>query len=392
MRILILTWEYPPRIVGGISRVVYHLAKELGKSGNEVTVITMRDDEVKSEENEANVSVYRVDPSIVEPLNFIDGILQMNFRIVGQAVSLVNRDGNFDVIHLHDWLVAYAGIVLKEIYPCTPFVCTLHSTEYGRNTGIHNNVQSYIRNVEGSLVKLAQKIIVNSAYMKNEIIEQFEAPDDAICVIPNGIDVNIFSGIEHDPELRRQFCPNGERLVLFVGRLVSGKGIYVLLNAIPGVLSRNPNVKFVIAGKGQELENLRKQASMLGLSDRVDFPGFISEDMLLKLYKCADVAVFPSLYEPFGIVALEGMVARVPVVVSDTGGFSQLIQHRVNGMKFEAGNASALAGCILDLLADPDLVSSITEKACETLNRYYRWEDIAKKTLEVYRSVSGCEM
>lgn len=389
MRILILSWEYPPRIIGGISRVVYHLARELGRLGNEVTVITVKDCDTQYEEVDANVSVYRIDPFIVEPLNFIDSILQMNYKIIGKAVSLVNQGKNFDVIHLHDWLVAYAGSVLREIYPNMPFICTFHSTESGRNTGIHNSIQNYIRSVEISLVKLSRKVIVNSSYMKAEINDQFGAVCDDVCVIPNGIDVNKYSGITYDYNIRRQFCPDNEKLVLFVGRLVSGKGVYVLMDTVPKVLCRLPNVRFVIAGKGPELENLRENAGRMGVSDRVAFPGFISEEMLLKLYKCADAAVFPSLYEPFGIVALEGMVARIPIVVSDTGGFSQLIEHRVNGMKFEVGNSTRLSECIIELLSDPALVARLTGNAFDSLNRLYRWEDIAKKTLEVYQTVTG---
>lgn len=388
MRILILSWEYPPRIIGGISRVAYHLAKELGRMGNEVTVITVKDNDSQSVENEANVSVYRIDPCIVEPLNFIDSTLQMNYGIIGKAISLINQGKTFDVIHLHDWMVAYAGNVLREIYPEIPFISTFHSTEYGRNTGIHDSIQNYIRNIEHLLVKLSLKVIVNSSYMKTEINDQFGVPGENICVIPNGIDVNQFSGMTCDFNARRQFSSDNEKLVMFVGRLVTGKGIYVLLDAVPKVLCRKPNVKFVIAGKGPELESLQEKAKRMGVSDRVIFPGFISEEMLLKLYKCSDVAVFPSLYEPFGIVALEGMVARIPIVVSDTGGFSQLIEHRVNGMKFEVGNSTRLAECILELLSNPSLVACITDKAYDSLSHFYRWEDIAKKTLEVYKSVA----
>lgn len=384
MRILMLSWEYPPRIIGGISRVVYHLARKLAEQGDQVTVITVKDAETQAQEVSDGVRVFRVEPSMVEPLNFSDGILQMNFMFIAKAVSLIAAEGAFELIHLHDWLVAYAGFVLKECCPRCCIVSTLHSTEFGRNNGIHNSIQNYISNIEEKLVKMSRKVICNSDYMKQEIHNQFQAPFDNIHVIPNGVDINKFDGIACDMEARRQFAADDEKLVMFVGRLVSEKGIYVLLDAIPTILMRYPKVKFVIAGKGPEMDNLRDRSFRLCIYDKICLPGFISDEMLSKLYKCADIAVFPSLYEPFGIVALEGMVARIPVVASDTGGLNQLVEHRVNGMKFEAGNSYRLSEVILELLTNPDLVDSITRTAFESVERSYRWDGIALKTREVY--------
>lgn len=383
MRILMLSWEYPPKIIGGISRVVYHLAKELAACGDHVTVITVNDEKDETEEFSDGVRVFRMPPTMVEPLNFSDGILQMNFMFIAKAVSLC-REEAFDIIHLHDWLVAYAGYVLKKSFPGIRVVCTIHSTEYGRNNGIHNSFQSYINNVELALAGLAHMVIGNSEYMKQEIYNQFGVPMDAICVIPNGVDIHKFDGIACSMEARRQFAADHEKLVMFVGRLVSEKGIYVLLEAIPRVLSVCPDTRFVIAGQGPELDNLRERSFRLCINEKLCLPGFIAEERLLELYKCADMAVFPSLYEPFGIVALEGMVAGIPVVVSDTGGLHQIVEHRVNGMKFETGNSGLLSECIIELLTDNALVETITKNALETVHMHYRWDNIAEKTHEAY--------
>ncbi len=389
MKILMLSWEYPPRIIGGISRVVYHLATELGRLGNEVTVITVKEGDAQEEEVDGNVRIYRVTPFIINPLNFIDSILQMNLAMISKAGTLLETGNCFDILHLHDWLVAYAGKVIQNIWPGMAMVCTFHGTESGRNFGIHNDMQGYISNVEEMLSHMSHKIIVNSGYMKSEINRLFHFPDEHIFVIPNGVDIRKFLGVPCDLELRSQYAKPHEKLVIFVGRLVGEKGAHVLLEAIPMILSRFGQVKFIIAGKGPEYEALQRRAQELNVSERVILPGFIPDDILLRLYKCSDTAVIPSLYEPFGIVALEGMVARIPVVVSNTGGLNQIVEHKVNGMKFESGNSFHLAECILELLTDPELAHRVVENASEAVNHFYRWDDIAARTFVVYKQAMG---
>lgn len=386
MRILMLTWEYPPRIIGGISRVVYHLAHELNLMGNEVTVITCREGSMASFESEGRISVYRVEPYQVKPINFINSVMQMNLSMLEKAVQVINGGRMFDIVHMHDWLVAFAGKSLSVIYQIRQ-VCTMHSTEYGRNAGLHNEIQSYISSVEEKMVLSTNNIIVNSMYMKNELHALFGCPMESIHVIPNGIEPDIFSGIPADIEFRRKYAQDDEKIVFFIGRLVNEKGVHVLMDAVPMVLSRMKKVRFVISGTGPELDTLKKRAEEMNVADRVALTGFISDDDLLKMYKCADVAVFPSLYEPFGIVALEGMVAGIPVVVSEAGGLNEIVANRVNGMKFTTGRSDLLAECIVELFGDQKLVKDITENAWNTITEKYRWRDIARKTCEVYGEI-----
>lgn len=139
-----LTWEYPPRIVGGIARVVHDLSKRLIKDGHEVTVVTYRDNaDVPEYENDKGVNVYRVDNYMIHPNNFIDWIMQLNFNMLSKATEIINKEGGFDVIHAHDWLVTYAAKSLKNAYDI-PIVATIHATEAGRNSGIHDETQRYI--------------------------------------------------------------------------------------------------------------------------------------------------------------------------------------------------------------------------------------------------------
>ena len=385
MRILMLSWEYPPRIVGGISRVVYHLAQELGVAGHCVTVLTMTDENLPPAEMDGAVSVHRVPGWYVRPITFNDSVMQMNMEMVAAGVRLMQTGERFDILHMHDWLVSFAGKTLLGLYPWMVGVTTIHATEYGRNGGIHNDVQSYISSVEQKLTtELSRRVIVNSQYMRNEVTRLFGLDGGRLDIIPNGIDLHKFDLVPIDMELRRSHAGDGERIVFFVGRLTYEKGVHLLMDAVPKVLARCQNVKFIIAGKGQELDSLRQRAWNMGIAHRVDFPGFLPDEELLRLFRLVDVAVFPSLYEPFGIVTLEAMVAHVPVVVSDAGGLNEIVQDRENGMKFRTGDSDMLANAVVELMLDDGLRQRIAESAFRSIKEKYHWAEIARQTVETY--------
>ena len=193
MKILMLTWEYPPRVVGGISRVVYDLSHRLIKDGHEVTVVTYRDGEVPYYEDDKGVKVYRVDNYMIQPNNFIDWILQLNFNMVERASQIIAEQGKFDVIHAHDWLVANAAKTLKHSFDI-PIVATIHATEAGRNSGIREPNQKYINDTEWMLTYEANEVIVNSNYMKSEVQRLFGLPFEKINVVANGINSTAYSG------------------------------------------------------------------------------------------------------------------------------------------------------------------------------------------------------
>lgn len=385
MKILMLTWEYPPRIVGGIARVVHDLSKRLIKDGHEVTVVTYRDSaDVPEYENDKGVNVYRVDNYMIHPNNFIDWIMQLNFNMLSKATEIINKEGGFDVIHAHDWLVTYAAKSLKNAYDI-PIVATIHATEAGRNSGIHDETQRYINDTEWLLTYEATEVIVNSNYMKNEIQRLFGLPFDKINVIPNGINLSNFTGIERDYDFRRQYAMDNEKIILYVGRLVYEKGVQHLIAAMPKILSNYNDAKLIIAGRGGMMDELRAEASNLGLNDKIYFTGYLNSKQVQKMYKCADVAVFPSTYEPFGIVALEAMLSENPVVVSDIGGLNEIVQHKENGMKSYAGNPNSIADSILELLYDHKLCSEITKKAKNKVRNEYNWSKIAQDTHFTYQ-------
>ena len=386
MRILMLSWEYPPRIVGGIARVVHDLAQKLGEQGNEVHVVTCWEAGTKEVEKDKNVFVHRVHTYDINTNNFVDWVLQLNFALLEHAIKVVNEMGSFDIIHAHDWIVAFAARSLKHSYSI-PLVSTMHATEYGRNWGIHNDMQKYISNVEWWLAYESWRIIVNSGYMKNEVKNIFHLPDDKVTVIPNGVEIDKFKGYERNYEFRRNFAADNEKIVFFVGRLVHEKGVHILIDAVPKISSYYNDVKFVIAGRGPQMDYLRGKCAALNVVNKVYFTGYINDEDLCKLYKCADIAVFPSLYEPFGIVALEGIVANIPVVVADTGGLGDIVDHGKDGMKFYTGNANSLADSILEILFNPGKAEEMKSRALEKVNRIYNWNIISGQTMDVYRGV-----
>ena len=384
MKILMLTWEYPPRIVGGIARVVHDLSKRLIKDGHEVTVVTYRDSaDVPEYENDKGVNVYRVDNYMIHPNNFIDWIMQLNFNMLSKATEIINKEGGFDVIHAHDWLVTYAAKSLKNAYDI-PIVATIHATEAGRNSGIHDETQRYINDTEWLLTYEATEVIVNSNYMKNEIQRLFGLTFDKINVIPNGINLSNFTGIERDYDFRRQYAMDNEKIILYVGRLVYEKGVQHLIAAMPKILSNYNDAKLIIAGRGGMMDELRAEASNLGLNDKIYFTGYLNSKQVQKMYKCADVAVFPSTYEPFGIVALEAMLAGVPTVVSDVGGLDEIVTHGVDGMKSYAGNANSIADSVTALLYDHQLATNVSKKAKQKVKDQFNWEKIAQDTHFTY--------
>jgi glycosyltransferase involved in cell wall biosynthesis len=386
VKILVLTWEFPPRLVGGISRHVAELYPEIVKLGHEVHLITVEFGQAPLYELVEGIHIHRV--SVGYSHDFFHWVVNMNESLGSMGGKLIVEEGGFDVIHAHDWLVADAAIALKHTFKI-PLVATIHATESGRFNGIYTNDQRYVSGKEKILAYEAWRIIVCSQYMHREVEKVLESPWDKIDVVYNGIrPEKKLRRHEFDAvNFRRRFAEDQEKIVYYVGRISYEKGVYVLLNSAPQVLDKmSGNAKFVIIGGGNT-DALKQQAWNLGIWDRCYFTGFMSDEDLNKFQSIADCAVFPSLYEPFGIVALESFAARVPVVVSDTCGLPEVVRHTKTGIVTWTNNANSLAWGILEVLKNPSYAQWLIDNAYEDLRSRFSWEKLAKQTTVTYQKV-----
>jgi len=384
MKVLMLTWEYPPDHVGGLGRHVCQLSEAMALQGTEVHIIAPGKQEVNSGGG-SKPFVHHIVPYAVSSPDFLSWVLQLNIVLSERAARLVHEEGDFDLVHAHDWLAAFAGRAFKHAFR-VPLVATIHATEAGRNAGIHNRQQAYISDVEWWLGYEAWRVICCSQYMKREVRGVFSVPDDKVVVVPNGVNPDEFSTTDRTLS-RKAFASDDQHLLFFIGRLVREKGVQVLLEAARILLQQGENIKLVIAGTGPYEEELKFMAASLGIFSHVYFTGKVSDKMRNHLYRWADASICPSLYEPFGIVALEAMAAGSGLVASDVGGLSEVVRHEVTGLKIPPADPAAMAGAVSRLLHEKGLRKSLALHASLTVKQDYSWSSIAKKTQEVYAGV-----
>ena len=384
-RVLILTWEYPPVIEGGLARHVRKLAENLAAQDTEVHVLTRGDETMPARELRSGVVVHRVrEPGRPADLaEFVSWIERMNADMLAAGVAL-GDELDFDLVHGHDWLVAAAGDHLATRFDC-PLIVTVHATEYGRHQGwVEQHPQSWIHGVERWMTNRAEQVITCSHYMREHVCDIYGLGEEHVTVIPNGIDPLDLEPVDDLDALRARFAGPEEQLVLLVGRLVYEKGFQLALDALAPIVERLGSVRFLVAGSGTHEQELHEQAQRLGLMEHGTFLGWIGDDVLHSLYRIADLTVVPSLYEPFGLVALEAMASGCPCIVADTGGLREVVPEgeRV-ALRFNGGDAEHLGVMIERMLTDTALRERLVAEASEHV-RGFDWSDIARRTAEVY--------
>ncbi|HTR76246.1 MAG TPA: glycosyltransferase family 4 protein [Solirubrobacterales bacterium] len=393
-RVLILSWEYPPLIEGGLARHVRKLSEALVELGVEVHVLTRGGEESPTSEVVAGVAVHRIrEPGHPSDLDkFIAWVERMNADMLAAGVELGDRF-DFDLVHGHDWLVASACDHLARRMSA-PLITTIHATEYGRHQGwVQDHPQSYIHGVERWIVNRSQRVITCSAFMRDQVADLFGVALGRITAIPNGIDPDDLPRSEPAAlaRLRAEFAAPEERLVLLIGRLVYEKGFQLALEAMPEVIAAVPGTRFLVAGTGTHEEELKRQAEELGLMEHGTFLGWIGDDVLHSLYAIADLTVVPSIYEPFGLVALEAMASGCPCIVADTGGLREVVPHEEAGLRFAASDPEALAEVAIRVLSDPELEARLIAEAKEHILRF-DWADVAARTADVYAELIGAKL
>ncbi len=400
-RVLILSWEYPPVIEGGLARHVRKLAEELVAQGTVVDVLTRGGERggrdgvehtaalERTVEELRGVGVHRVrEPGWPRDLDrFLAWVRQMNDDMLTSGRALA-EEHTYDLVHGHDWLVAHASAALSDLLE-VPYLTTIHATEHGRHQGwVDKPPQSHIHAIERWMAQRADSVITCSHYMRGHVADIYDIDERRVTVIPNGIDPADLRPVDDLQALRLQFARPEQRLVLLVGRLVYEKGFQLALDALPDVIEKVGNVRFLVAGSGTHEGELKQQAERLGLNEQGVFLGWIGDDALHSLYRIADLCVVPSLYEPFGLVALEAMASGCPCIVADTGGLREVVPagERV-GLRFNGGDAPHLGVMIERLLVDEQLRDRLVTEASEHVLRF-DWSDVAQRTVGVYRELA----
>lgn len=378
-----LSWDYPPRVTGGTAAHAAGLGKALVEAGHDVVVLTISERLTAPDEPDGGPRVLRTPIAKLPWLPQTEPISRTasaNHALVA-LTALLRREGwEPDVVHGHDWRVGWASDTLAALYDI-PFVLTMHGTERIRHGGnLPRGAPTDINSVEWWLAFRARRLIASSSFMVEQLVTGFELAPERVSRVPNGIDPALWEFPDAAPVER-------EPLVVSWGRVQYEKGFQVLARAINVLRGRVPDVSCTIAGRGSYLPELQSQIDVEGVSDLVDLPGYVPDAELRKLIRRAGCVVIPSLYEPFGLVALEALAAGAPLIVAHTGGLSEMIDGTEAGLTFEPGNPDDLASRIEEVLTDHDLAVSLTERAEELVRTTYAWDAIANTTANVYAQV-----
>ncbi|HTW11989.1 MAG TPA: glycosyltransferase family 4 protein [Solirubrobacteraceae bacterium] len=386
------SWEYPPIIEGGLGRHVRKLSEQLAAEGVEVHVLTRGAGQLAAEEIRHNVHVHRVvQPRFPKQLDqFVLWVANMNRDLAAAGRELHERF-DFQLIHSHDWLVADAAEEVS-VAGSLPWIVTVHATEFGRHQGwVQKQPQAHIHARERRMVRHANHVITCSDYMAGHVQRVFDIPAKRISTIPNGIDRGELccAPAEELRDLRARYAQPDQRLVLMVGRLVFEKGFHLALDALAPIVRRDGNVRFVIAGTGSAEAELKRQAAALGISSYGAFLGWTGDDLLHSLYRVADLCVVPSIYEPFGLVALEAMASGCLCLVADTGGLREVVPAGgIAGLRFRSSDSLALRDLLEKVLTDDPMRERLVLEAREHVLKF-DWPEAARRTLGEYRRVAA---
>ncbi len=390
-RVLLISWEYPPVIEGGLARHVRKLAEHLVEDGAEVHVLTRGGGRLPVQEERHGVIVHRVrEPPYPKDVNaFVRWVDAMNADMLTLGLELCEQH-DFELIHSHDWLVAGAADRLAQRLGL-PWLATIHATEFGRHQGwVEKYPQSHIHAAERAMARDADRVITCSNYMRSHVASVFGVPARRVTVIPNGVDPADLEPVVTDlAALRAKYARPVDRLVLLVGRLVYEKGFHLALDALAPVVKSLGNVRFVVAGTGTAEAELKSQARRLGLQRHGSFVGWVGDDMLHSLYRVSDLCIVPSIYEPFGLVALEAMASGCLCVVADTGGLREVVPgDGTVGLRFPSRDSDALGEILETVLRDDEARARFVVEAREHVLRF-DWGEVARRTSEVYAELLG---
>jgi len=376
MKIAMIGWEYPPFKAGGLATHCYGITRSL--AGKNVKVdFYMPKTKQSASSDDPNLRIIEVGEAEIFPYDrpdskeiggqFYQAASRYNDLVVAKVGQTIKSEGKYDAIHCHDWLTMNAGIRLKE-KTGTPLVLTIHSTEYDRSGWLYPN--QWFIDIEQEGMQKADRIIAVSHFTKRVCVEKYGINPDKISVIHNAV-YPIKEGQKQE-------------IVLFLGRLTIQKGAEFFLKAARKVKDYEPDTKFIVAGTGDMLPKLITQAIDLDISDRVIFTGRLSDDEVKHIYGISSVYVMPSVSEPFGITALEAISAGTPTIASKTAGFSEAFS---NCLRVDFWDTDEMANKIISLLRYDPLHRTMAKEGKREID-LFTWDNVADKTIDVYRGVS----
>jgi glycosyltransferase involved in cell wall biosynthesis len=411
LRIGFFVYEYPPQLVGGLGTYAEYITQQYVDLGHDVSVFTLNNNGLKTREIMRGVEVHRpliADASNVWPffvaddlkkwgtnIKFFNDIFIYNILSATKFINgLIKKEGyKFDIVCCHDWLSSIAGLIIKNETKI-PVIFHTHSTEWGRSGGQGSETVSHF---ESAMAQNADKIITVSYAMQEDLIKH-GWQSSKISVVWNGVDADRYDPVNVQKQavtaIRKKYgIPDNWNMLLFVGRLTWVKGVRSLLQAMPLVLKEYPNTKLVILGKGDEQNDIVETAERLNIKNNIVYRfDFVSEDERIIHYAASDVCIFPSIYEPFGIVSLEAMAMEKPVVVGARGvvGFKEQVVNggtEQTGVHINGEDPSDIAWGIKETLRDPEKAKNWGENGRRRVLEYFTWQKVAEQTAKIYESL-----
>jgi glycogen(starch) synthase len=413
LRIGFFVWEYPPALVGGLGTYAEYITREYIKIGHDVTVFTLNPGKkLKTREIFMGIEVHRpmiADASNVLPMfvtedlrkwgtniRFFNDIFLYNILSSTKLINdLMKKEGyKFDVVCVHDWLSSISGMIVKNETQ-VPVAFHVHSTEWGRSGGQGSEVVSHL---ESQTAHIADRIVTVSYAMRDDLVRH-GWPPEKISVVWNGVDPERYNPAKVKRETVRKIrekyrISDDGFMLLFIGRLTWVKGVRNLVQAMPLVLREHPKTKLIILGRGEEQSDIIEMASRLGVKDNVEYTfQFVPEEERIAHYAAADACVFPSVYEPFGIVSLEAMSLAKPIIVGAKGvvGFREQVVtsgEDQNGVHINGNDPTDIAWGIKEVLREPERAKKWGEKGRKRVIQYFTWRKAAEQTLQIYKQMT----
>ncbi len=430
MRVLMFGWEFPPHIAGGLGTACYGMTRGLARNDVEVIFVMPRasgdEDErfvkvVNASDVEARycsssiegaddimrkISFIHIDSNMVPYISpeefetYREGyertgkkfweregdswtqrytfsgkyganLMEEVARYAVVAAEVARQlEGQFDVIHAHDWLTYFAGIAAKRVSG-KPLVVHMHATSFDRSSS--DNIDTRVYEIERAGMAAADRVIAVSNLTRNIVIEKYNIPAERVVTVHNAVR---FAEKENEVPERGV----DDKIITFLGRITFQKGPDYFVEAAAKVLKRVPNVRFVMAGSGDMMNHVIRRVARLGIADRFHFTGFLKGDDVHKMFQLSDVYIMPSVSEPFGISPLEAMRANVPSIISKQSGVAEVLDYAV---KVDYWDVDAMADAIYGFVKYPALSKMFAEKGLEEVTGL-KWNNAAAKIKTIY--------